>query len=754
MENKFLAKTKPKVETIMEHTDNLIAQYNKIKQIYPDIKYVKWDMLYLSCLYHDLGKINSKFQNKLMGKLDETEKLEDVLPGKDEIPHGYLSVAFLPFEKLEKEYTQDEIRILCQSIFYHHNREKLEKFEPIETMIEKDLDRYWKEIDYDILPKIEKLDYTYSRYTTTGRIPDNHDTDETFYKYVMNKGLLNKIDYAASSYVDVEVEHDNLFEKTLEFLDKGGYKPNELQEYLIRNSEENNVIIASTGIGKTEGALFWIGNNKGFFTLPLKVSINAIYDRITQKIGHEIKKIGLLHSSTSSEYLKRSEGELDLVYYEKTKQLSLPLTICTLDQLIDFIFKYEGFELKLATLAYSKLIIDEIQMYSPELVAYLIVALKYITAIKGKFTILTATLPPVFEHFMKKMNIKYKTPEKPFLKKVNGKVQVRHKIKVLSEDINMRHILTNYKNKKVLIIANTVKQAQKLYSDLKEALPDVNINMLHGKFIGRDRKIKEDDILDMGSSGSKETGIWVATQVVEASLDIDFDVLYTELSDISGLLQRLGRVFRNRDLIEKYINIYVFIGASRRPSGITTSEKSLIDFEIFDLSKQEILKYDNQILDEETKMSIVKSVYSVKNLEDTRYFNKILKYINATKNIKAYEYNKGDIDLRNINTIAVIPKSLFKENKEYIAEKIGIIKDKENYKFSDRLAAKESIKELTVIIQEEEFARAKKQGFVLTNKIVVDDYTEIPIISFDYSFEKGLERPTDVKNFDEDEQFL
>ena len=82
-------------------------------------------------------------------------------------------------------------------------------------------------------------------------------------------------------------------------------------------------------------------------------------------------------------------------YYNKTKQLSLPLTICTLDQIFDFVYRYRGFEVKLATLSYSKVVIDEVQMYAPDLLAYLVVGLSYIDKIGGKFAILTAT----YHHF-------------------------------------------------------------------------------------------------------------------------------------------------------------------------------------------------------------------------------------------------------------------------------------------------------------------------------------------------------------------
>lgn len=51
----------------------------------------------------------------------------------------------------------------------------------------------------------------------------------------------------------------------------------------------------------------------------------------------------------------------------EVKKLSMPLTVTTMDQLFDFVFKYNGYEMKLTTFSYSKIVIDEIQMYGPEL---------------------------------------------------------------------------------------------------------------------------------------------------------------------------------------------------------------------------------------------------------------------------------------------------------------------------------------------------------------------------------------------------
>ena len=76
-------------------------------------------------------------------------------------------------------------------------------------------------------------------------------------------------------------------------------------------------------------------------------------------------------------------------------------------------FRAPGFELKVATLSYSKVVIDEIQMYSADLLAYLIYGLKYITDFGGKFAIMTATLPGIVTYLLEKEGVKFVTTE-PF----------------------------------------------------------------------------------------------------------------------------------------------------------------------------------------------------------------------------------------------------------------------------------------------------------------------------------------------------
>lgn len=751
--HRYLAKTFPR-ETIQEHTDNLLKNFEVLKSLYPNIKGLNWDILYYACLYHDLGKMNVKFYNKIVKVINEKydgnlDFLEDKYPNIEEIPHGYLSGAFIPVDFLKETFEEVEIKILYEAIYYHHNREKLEgdRITDLKTIIENDLEEYYKDFDYDKLLAKQGLNTRFRKYLKTRILNDSKYKSNTniFNSFVLVKGLLNKIDFAASSDVIVEKEPEDVRVLAEESIKKWGL--NSLQEYMKEHENENLIIKASTGIGKTEGALVWIGKNKGFFTLPLKVSINSIYDRVVDKLKCPNDKVALLHSDTASEYLKRSKNnELDGDYLDSTKQLTVPLTVCTVDQLIGFIFKYEGFELKLATLAYSKTVIDEIQMYSADLIGYLIVALKYINDIGGKFAIVTATFPPIFEKAMEfagfKEGIDYIKPNKPFLKEVDGKTMLRHKVKVYKEKINTDYILAD-KRKKKLIIVNTIKEAQRIYEELKNK-GGKNVNVFHARYIKEDRAIKESFIFNDGQlSDNSFEGIWVTTQVVEASLDIDFDVLYTELSDMSGLQQRMGRCYRNRILDTENANINVFVGADKIfPSGISKTGKGIIDKDIFFESRKCILKYDNYELDEEEKMKMIDEVYAYDALKSSEYFMKIKDTINNFgKNIEAYELKKSEARLRDISSENIIPEPVYNSNKEYIdllIQRLKVERDK-----SRRVLLKDMLMKKTMAVPADYI---KKVGGV---ELELNKFEKLYILPCEYNFDIGLKLKDKEEGFSE-----
>ncbi|WP_305856485.1 CRISPR-associated helicase/endonuclease Cas3 [Balneatrix alpica] len=100
----------------------------------------------------------------------------------------------------------------------------------------------------------------------------------------------------------------------------------------------------------------------------------------------------------------------------------------------------------------------------------------------------------------------------------------------------------------VCLICNRVDVAQQAYLQLQHDLPaGVELHLFHARFSLLDRRIKEQAALTcFGVKGVRHPGrILVATQVVEQSLDVDFDWLVTQLCPVDLLFQRLGRLHRH-----------------------------------------------------------------------------------------------------------------------------------------------------------------------------------------------------------------
>lgn len=674
MEDNFLAKSSG--ETIIDHTKVLLEKCSTLQRYYPEIP-VNWDLLRHACLYHDFGKMNHLFQEKIrMGKM----KMEG------EIPHALLSIAFLPIRQLKKEYTTEEIEALTYAIALHHERD----FSQIEE------DQYTNEVDLLKVPaskfpfselgltKPEKIKRPTEKFYTLDHTLSS--SDKCFRLYIMLKGLLNRIDYAASGGYEVEYPTDFLnknMPRVIENLRNEKSDPsidwNDMQKYVIQHQDECLVVIGQTGLGKTEAALLWIGDNKGFFTLPLRTAINAIYKRILKKIADNEddkykEQVGILHSDSLAVLLSMQEDDKDINldqlegYLTEIRGWSLPLTVTTLDQTFDFVYHYSGFEQKLATFAYSKVVIDEIQMYSPDLLAYLIKGLKEIQQLGGKFLVMTATLPPYLLDFFKLNGLKFTMNEQPFL---DEQLLARHNLQILEENINAEAIAELYQTGKLLVICNTVRKAKEIYQQLRDLRLTKNIHLIHSQFIRNDRQAKEKAISKFAKSKDKDEGIWVATQVVEASLDIDFDMLITELSELNGLFQRMGRCYRKRPL-KNHIqpNIYVFDGGENTTSGISSNDRAVVHNEIFELSKTALRRKGDGIFTEQEKMALINQTYTTEKMKTTSYYKRVedmLKWLAATENDNKSAAKVRQL-FRDIQTRNIIPENVYQNNKVVIDE--------------------------------------------------------------------------------------
>lgn len=682
-------------ETIYEHTNNLLLKLEELKGIV-DMEDI--DLIKEACIFHDFAKVNPLFQRRLESgkKMDENK----------EIGHNILS--FYMAKNYLEEYSKEDRNIILYAILNHHNYvDNFETVDKKQDLISANLKsisaEVFKDDEIDFFKNIGLRELAVIRKLRTN--PSK--------KSILVKGFLHKCDYAASAHSKIDMPNIHL-ESRLEklkddFVGKGfsdGW--NEMQRFAKENTDSNLILIGSTGLGKTEASLLWIGNNKGFYVLPLKTAINAMYRRIKNTLYKDdyAENLGLLHGELENIYLEdespatvNSETEESMKfweYYGLTRAMSLPLTITTPDQVFRFAFKYCSYELQLATYSYSKMVIDEIQAYSPDILATLIYSLQLIDMVGGKFAITTATLPPFIKDLLQEgidKKIEYK--EDTFL---NNKI--RHRVSLRHSAINMDDIKAfiedkyNQESMKLFVVVNTVRKAQSIYRELKSWLEEndieIEMNLLHSKFTVQHRSEKEDAILKDGESKCKKRVIWISTQVVEASLDIDFDYLFTELSDLSSLLQRLGRCNRKGLKSVDEFNSYVYLDIDENllikySDNNAYTSGGIIYKSLYELSKAALLEWETEnntgLFSEADKNRLIENYFTSKKIEEydkmyssiyreylaeyKRMHNHLVYIIPDSKNAK--EVTK---EFRNIISRRVIPQSIYEDKQENI---IGII---------------------------------------------------------------------------------
>jgi len=686
-------KTEEKQKTLKEHHKDIVTCAEMFFLEYGEYFTEKEKKLVVeACRIHDLGKVNLVFQAMICPKL--AEKFHIDVRKTQQIPHGFLSAVTISldeFDDLSELFSDKDFGPFITAVYYHHDREDHYNSPAIRKYAEK---YYMKQIEEYLNRKIRKLncsnldDLLFRNNVYTGKyIPDSNAWKE----YLLIKGLLNKFDYTVSAgYENAESAIDLHEKKMVKNIEKflNGKELRPAQKFMKMNRDKNLIVIAPTGSGKTEASLLWMNGEKSFYTLPLKVSSNAIYLRI--KENYEYKDVALLHSDAMAVYLREYNGNEDIgEKYERSKMLSQPLTVCTVDQLFRFVYRALGTEIFAATLKYSKLVLDEIQAYEPRVIATIIYGLKMIQEMGGKFAIITATFPPVLKYFMEQYGL---VEGKQYIfKDFTGKeYQVekypRHKVEIRHSEMNLDEIRLRGKNRKVLVICNTVSKAQKLYKKLEGE----NVWLLHSKYIRRDRAFLERKI--MGFSESGESGIWITTQIVEASLDIDFDILYTEMCTADSLLQRMGRCNRKGRYCPNEANIVVFDNRNGVSEG---KRRSVYEDKLYDRSLELLSKYEHILFSEDKKTAYMNEVYSVDGVKETIYFENIQKDLKLFSEIHPTEYSADEAEVRDIRSVTIVPENVYVENQNLFEYGVEFLK-KPNMSREARSLIKSKLENLTL----------------------------------------------------------
>ncbi len=606
------------------------------------------DLIFFSAYFHDIGKATLEFQETVQG-------------GKKSY-HAMYSASVLAhitdFEFLEND---TYINLLLVNVLTHHS---LMPYTPnsFDFSFLKCAQDFF--LQYKILYKIFFQQECY--YNFDFQIIDNikleveaieddlkgikqNDKLRVLYTYV--SGILNLADWLASARFTETKPTTNFltlptkenFVRHLTF-DKLRPFQDELADFT-----HSVLVEIPTGEGKTEGSLLWAicnltgQNTKIIYTLPTQTTSNKLYDRIQNFFDKQ--ECGLIHSTAKiflEKAYEKENGIVDDVFQSDfliSKSFNKPITVSTIDSLLKYFINIGRFNIATKNFLNSVIIIDEVHAYDFKLMGFLKRFLELCQEYDVRVCLMSASIPNQLKKLLGINNYPLVTQKELFAKKANEIIKKGYE---LDDDFNL--IIKKFKeSKNILIIRNTVKSAAQSYKNLKDnfLLDDEEIMLYHSTFKKIDKQRKEEMIFERLQK--EKPFILVATQIVEISLDIDFDVMFTDNAPIDGLIQRFGRVNRKKN-INKKGEIYIYKYEKKFP--YQEIELLKLTFETIENGYFELGKYVewlNIVYDKLFNEDIAT------NNKITRLFDSAYEKYNVTiKNLHGINKSQDNYDLRDI----------------------------------------------------------------------------------------------------------
>jgi len=518
-------------------------------------------------------------------------------------------------------------------------------------------------------------------------------------------------------------------------------------------SGKNVILSVPTGAGKTWASVIpylYAKQNertdfpqKMIYSLPLRTLANSIYTDVEKTFNKEniqslYPKLNKLISIQTGEYS-------DDPYFEKE------IIFSTIDQtLSNFLcfplpLSQRQANINAGSLVGSYLVFDEFHLLDPKL--SMATSLGMIRLLKNlcRVCIMTATLTDDYIQFIKnKLGFEVVSindfPQD--VEKINslrpaiGK-SIKKSVTVCSDKkINSSDILEKHKNK-TIVICNRVETTQNLYLELeKTKAKDTTLLYIHSRYFDSDRKKQEQLIKEyFGKGNAKHNAILIATQVIEAGMDISCDIMHTDISPINSFLQRAGRCARFEN---EYGDIFVY-------DVLDLTEKEKISIEADNNEdKNEIRKLKNKYLPYDEKLC-------QKSLTELSKYNFIdetvaIELVNAI--LKDEENKKIDSITSNLFNLEKIRESWNDCNKNHYRETIRDIQSIEIV-----LIDLENKHNTKVLPWKYETISVYKWSFIGWAKRIEDDKTD----PYDWVFskaEQGNESQFDDDWKDKDSYFL
>ncbi len=355
------------------------------------------------------------------------------------------------------------------------------------------------------------------------------------------------------------------------------------------------MIEASMGEGKTEAALYLADylqhqtSAGGFYIgLPTQATSNAMWGRVKKFLAKRYQdekfvNLTLSHSAAplKDDYYKcrleeqvyDDDGKRSVTvgvsewHSAKRRTLLTPYGVGTLDQGLMGIVRSKWQFVRLFGLAGRTVILDEIHAYDLYTSTLLEKFLEWLAVLGSPVIALSATLPKetrqkLLSAYAKgcgHKNVNLPKAEYPRITTFSGgEADVRSFEPYKHVSLNLKWVKEDewkiaLKEKLVhcgcvAVICSTVGRAQMVFKELQDHFTPDELGLFHGRFLFVDRDIREKKCLeDFGkeSTTRPEKYVLVTTQVIEQSLDVDFDLMISYMAPIDLLLQRSGRLHRH-----------------------------------------------------------------------------------------------------------------------------------------------------------------------------------------------------------------